>query len=170
MFSLSLSMFPSMFSFSLCLCPLLSLTLSTLSVTASASEQRRRRLALYDEVCDTLTNPGVLTQYLTEKLPDVQARWTVRTEMTKQWAITSMLSYSFFIEQRDPSKYVFAIDRGDVLSLNFRPAYHRETGKQVGFFCGGVLVVYWWCIGGVLVVYWWCTGGVLVVYWWCTGL
>ena len=165
-----LSLYVSFYVFFLSLCFLLCfLSLSvyvhsspwplpTLSVTTSASEQRRRRLALYDEVCDTLTNPGVLTQYLTEKLPDVQARWTVRTEMTKQWAITSMLSYSFFIEQRDPSKYVFAIDRGDVLSLNFRPAYHRETGKQVGFFCGGVLVVYWWCIGGVLVVYWWCTG------------
>jgi phosphatidylinositol kinase/protein kinase (PI-3 family) len=102
------------------------------TVTTSPSERRRRRLALYEDVCDTFTNPGVLTQYLTEKLPDVQARWTVRTEMTKQWAITSMLSYSFFIEQRDPSKYVFAIDRGDVLSLNFRPAYHRETGQLIG--------------------------------------
>ena len=102
------------------------------SINTSDQERTRLRLNEYENICDKLTNPGVLTQYLSDVLPDVQSRWKVRSEMTKQWAITSVLSYSFYIEQRDPSKFVFACDTGDVLSLNFRPAYHRETGQLIG--------------------------------------
>ena len=98
----------------------------------SEIERKRRRLVLYEDLCDTMTNPGLLTDYLSEKLPDAESQWKVRQQLTKQWALTSVLSYSFYIEQRHPNKFVFSASRGDLLSLNFRPTYHRNTGQLLG--------------------------------------
>ena len=108
-------------------------SMGSVNIGASDIERRRRRLHEYEKICNTMTNPAVLTEFLTDKMVDPASKWSVTKQLTQQWAITSILSYIFYIEQRDPSKFVFAADTGNLLSLHFRPAYHRGTGQLIGF-------------------------------------
>jgi len=94
-------------------------------------EQRKIRLKEYERISNTMNNSATLTEYLIEKLPNASSLWCVRKEMTKQYAISSILSYCFYIEQRDLNKYIMRIDTGDVMSLQWRSMYHRETGKLI---------------------------------------
>merc|ERR1711968_321083 len=96
---------------------------------ATAEERNARRLSVYLGICDTLCNPGSVTEYLTNRLPTAEARWAVRNQLTKQWAISSLLLHVFHVGRRDPSKFVFATDTGNLLCLNFNPEYHRDTGR-----------------------------------------
>lgn len=98
---------------------------------ADTEERRARRLGLYLSICDELCNPALITEYLTERLPTAEARWSVRNQLTKQWAISSLLSHIFHIGHRNPSNFVLALDTGNLLSLNFRPEYHRDTGRLI---------------------------------------
>jgi hypothetical protein len=96
---------------------------------ADTEERRARRLGLYLSICDDLCNPALITEYLADRLPTAEARWTVRNQLTKQWAMSSLLSHIFHIGNRGPSNFVFGVDTGNLLSLNFRPEYHRDTGR-----------------------------------------
>ena len=98
------------------------------SLLASLEECRGRRLNMYMHICENLCNPASITQYLSNRLLTAEARWTVRNQLSKQWAMSSILSHVFHVGQRSPSKFIIGIDTGSLLSLNFRPEYHRDTG------------------------------------------
>lgn len=92
-------------------------------------ERQGRMLNLFVGICEDQTNTAAITQYLSRRLPTAQARWCVRRELTKQWALSALLSHAFHIGHRDPTKFVVSIASGRLLSLAFRPTYQRDTGR-----------------------------------------
>lgn len=87
------------------------------------------KLKVYNDICDTLAPPNVLSTYMRELLPSIEQLFQFRHTFATQLASNSLLQYALSITERNPSRFAFCHSTGHILSQDFRSQYTLPNGS-----------------------------------------
>ena len=93
---------------------------------------KETRLAVFKDVCSQMVRPDVLSLYMTDAAPSAQHMFQFRKSFASQLAVNSLLQHAFAIVERSPSKFVFCLRSGQVLSPDFRTQYNQGLFHEPG--------------------------------------
>ena len=100
--------------------------LSILDVNGKAKVERQAKKFAYEFVCKNVVDSDLLTRYVERRFFDIEKVYFFRRIFTVQLALNSLLQYIFSANDRSPSKFMFNLNSGQMLSPEFRFSYNNQ--------------------------------------------
>ncbi len=100
--------------------------LSVLDVNGKTEHERQAKKFAFEFVCKNVIDSHIFTRYVERIFLDIEKVYFFRRIFTVQLALNSLLQYIFSANDRSPSKFMFNLNSGQMLSPEFRFSYNNQ--------------------------------------------
>lgn len=104
---------------------------SSLDKNGKAGVEREAKKIAYHVICKNLIDSHVLKRYVHNTFCSYEKIYCFRRVFAAKLALNSLLQYVFSVNDRSPSKFMFDINTGEMISLEFRFMYNNQGFLEV---------------------------------------
>jgi transformation/transcription domain-associated protein len=101
--------------------------------------EKEIRKEIYDEICESKVDSRILLRFVHRNLGGPENLFQFRRAFAGQLATNSLMQFIFSVAERTPPRFVFLLNKAQILSPDFRVSYSNQGKRYHGVIRGRIL-------------------------------